>query len=89
MGPIRCPETSVKDYHSTLRNILEEHRSHLHSGGSMKIRIPYFDRATFESLLKIKQMLHVSIIELGSLQYVIIRYTVKIIQILWISDISL
>jgi hypothetical protein len=20
MGPIRCPETSVKDYHSTLRN---------------------------------------------------------------------
>jgi hypothetical protein len=27
MGPIRCPETSVKDYHSTLRNIPEERRS--------------------------------------------------------------
>jgi hypothetical protein len=24
MGPIRCPETSVNDYHSTLRNIPEE-----------------------------------------------------------------
>ena len=28
MGPIHCPETSVKDYHSTLRNIPEEQRSH-------------------------------------------------------------
>jgi hypothetical protein len=27
MGPIRCPETSVKDYHSTLRNTPEERRS--------------------------------------------------------------
>jgi hypothetical protein len=27
MGPIRCPERSVKDYHSTLRNIPEERRS--------------------------------------------------------------
>jgi hypothetical protein len=26
MGSIRCPETSVKDYHSTLRNIPEEGR---------------------------------------------------------------
>jgi hypothetical protein len=26
MGPIRCPETSVKDYHSTLRDIPEERR---------------------------------------------------------------
>jgi hypothetical protein len=24
MGPIRCPETPVKDYHSTLRNITEQ-----------------------------------------------------------------
>jgi hypothetical protein len=30
MGPIRCPETSVKDYHSTLRNTPEERRSHQH-----------------------------------------------------------
>jgi hypothetical protein len=28
MGPIRCPETSVKDYHSTLRYTPEERRSH-------------------------------------------------------------
>jgi hypothetical protein len=27
MGPIRCPETSVKDYQSTLRNIPKERRS--------------------------------------------------------------
>jgi hypothetical protein len=26
MGPIHCPETSVKDYQSTLRNIPEERR---------------------------------------------------------------
>jgi hypothetical protein len=26
MGQIRCPETSVKVYHSTLRNTPEEHR---------------------------------------------------------------
>jgi hypothetical protein len=30
MGPIRSPKTSVKNYHSTLRNIPEERRSHLH-----------------------------------------------------------
>jgi len=28
MGPIGCPETSVTNYHSTLRNIPEERRSH-------------------------------------------------------------
>jgi hypothetical protein len=28
IGPIRCPETSVKDYHSALRNILEGRKSH-------------------------------------------------------------
>jgi hypothetical protein len=27
MGPIGYPETSLNDYHSTLRNITEEHRS--------------------------------------------------------------
>jgi hypothetical protein len=36
---IRCPETSVKDYHSTLRNTPEEGISHLHRGGSLKSRI--------------------------------------------------
>jgi hypothetical protein len=36
MGPIRCPETSVKSYHTTIRNIPEEHRSHQHGGWSLK-----------------------------------------------------
>jgi hypothetical protein len=27
IGPIGCPKTSAEDYHSTLRNILEERRS--------------------------------------------------------------
>jgi hypothetical protein len=27
MGPISCPETSVKDYHSTVHNIPEDRRS--------------------------------------------------------------
>jgi hypothetical protein len=38
MGPIRCPETSVKDYHSTLRNIPEECRFHQHHSRSLKSR---------------------------------------------------
>ena len=36
MGPIRCPETSVPNYHSMLRKILEECRSLLYCGGSLK-----------------------------------------------------
>jgi hypothetical protein len=39
MGLIRCPEKSVKDYHSTLCNIAEERRSHQHRGGSLKSRL--------------------------------------------------
>jgi hypothetical protein len=33
-----CPETSVRNYHSTLRHIQEERRSHFHNGGSLKWR---------------------------------------------------
>jgi hypothetical protein len=29
MGPIRCPETSVNNYHTTPRNVPEERRSRL------------------------------------------------------------
>jgi hypothetical protein len=36
MGPIRCPKTSVNNYHSTPRNIPEERRSHQRRGGSLK-----------------------------------------------------
>jgi hypothetical protein len=38
MGPIGCPETSVKDYHSELHNIAEERRFNQHRGGSLKSR---------------------------------------------------
>jgi hypothetical protein len=38
MEPIRCPETSVKDYHSTPRYTPEERKSHQHRGGSLKSR---------------------------------------------------
>jgi hypothetical protein len=36
MGPIRCPETSVSNYHTTQRNIPEERRSRQRRGGSLK-----------------------------------------------------
>ena len=36
MRPIGCPETSVSNYQSRLRNIPEEGRSRLHCGGSTK-----------------------------------------------------
>ena len=39
MGPIDFLETSVKDYHSRLRNIPEGRRCHQHCGGSLKSQI--------------------------------------------------
>jgi hypothetical protein len=39
MGPIGCPETSVRNCRSTLRKIPKERRSHLHRSGSLKSRI--------------------------------------------------
>jgi len=36
MGPMGCPETSVRSYHYPPRNNPEEHSSHLLSGGSLK-----------------------------------------------------
>ena len=39
LGPIGCPETSVRNCHYTLRNSPEEHRSHLLRGGSLKSRL--------------------------------------------------
>jgi hypothetical protein len=38
MEPIGCLDTSVDNYHSTLRHIPEERRFHLHRGGSLKSR---------------------------------------------------
>jgi hypothetical protein len=36
MGPIHCPETSVRNYHYTLRNILEECSSHATGSASSR-----------------------------------------------------
>jgi len=36
MGPIVCPEMSVKNYHYTLRSSPEERSSHLLRGGTLK-----------------------------------------------------
>jgi hypothetical protein len=42
MGPIGCPETSVRNYYYTLRNRPEERSSHLFRGGSLKKRMDAF-----------------------------------------------
>jgi len=36
MGPIACTETSIRNYHYSLRNNPEEHRFHLLRGGSLQ-----------------------------------------------------
>ena len=36
MEQIGCSETSGRNYHSALRNIPEERKSHLYRGGSLK-----------------------------------------------------
>jgi hypothetical protein len=38
MGPIGCPETSVRNYRYTLRNHAEQSSSHILRGGSLKLR---------------------------------------------------
>jgi len=47
MEPTGCPRTSVTNYQSTLRNIPEERRSHLHRGGSFKSHIETLAMASF------------------------------------------
>jgi hypothetical protein len=42
MGPMGCPETSLRKYYYTLRNNPQEHRSHLQCGGSLKSRAVKF-----------------------------------------------
>ena len=38
-GPISCPKTSLRNYHSTVSKIPEECKSHLPRGGGLKSRI--------------------------------------------------
>jgi len=44
IGPIGCPETSVRNNHYTPRNILEVRRSHLLGGGSLQARVQHIKR---------------------------------------------
>jgi hypothetical protein len=46
MGLIRCPETSVVDNHSTLRNIEEKHRH------EVKVKWSFIERAQKSPLLR-------------------------------------
>jgi hypothetical protein len=39
MGPTRCPETSVNNYHTTPCNYPKDHRLYEHRGGSLKSSI--------------------------------------------------
>jgi hypothetical protein len=65
-GTGRCPETSARNYHSTLRKIPEERRCHAHRGGSLgshivvsilgvpvgtQIKIKILERNRYTSLL--------------------------------------
>jgi hypothetical protein len=45
-GSIGCPETSVTNYISTLRNISEERISYLHRVGSLKSRVSEYYSGT-------------------------------------------
>jgi len=44
MGPIDCPESSVRNYHHPLHNNPEERSSHLLRGGILKSRFLNFYR---------------------------------------------
>jgi hypothetical protein len=50
-GPNRRPETSVQDYHSTLRNIPDERRSHEHRGGSLKSLMFYLTTLSIAKII--------------------------------------
>jgi len=55
MRPTVCPETSVTNYHYTLRNSLEERRSHVLRGGSQKslfIALGRFDRWRWDQYIQ-------------------------------------
>jgi len=47
MGPKGRPETSVRNYHSALREITEGRRSHLHRGGRLKSHMCHLCMCSF------------------------------------------
>jgi hypothetical protein len=66
MGPIRCPETSAKDYHSTLRYTPGQRRYLQHRGRSLKSgMVDEYVGTTAKKLCKGKQC-HVTWHHLGS-----------------------
>ena len=54
MGPIGCPETSVRNYHYSLRNNPDERIFQLLLGGLLKSRIK--DSKLYETAYKIREM---------------------------------
>jgi hypothetical protein len=70
MGPIHCPESSVRVYHSALRNIPEESRSHVcvrpsarpparnNSASTGRIFMKIYVWVFFENLSRITGTLH-------------------------------
>jgi hypothetical protein len=58
MGPIRCPETSVKDYRSTLHYTPEERRSHLGICSTVGIRSLWlFYGLSYVAFFKLKMLI--------------------------------
>ena len=49
--PMGCPETSIRNYHCSLRNISKEGRSHILRGGSLRSHILEYDSAGVGKLL--------------------------------------
>ena len=58
LGPIGCLETSVINYHSTLRNTQEERRSYLQLDRSLKSRKPSFSGYPETSVMNYHSTLH-------------------------------
>jgi hypothetical protein len=67
MGPIRCPETSVDNYHTTPRNIQEECRSQMPEIKLLSMIGPFLHPETNQShALSEKQMLQIALHCLGT-----------------------
>ena len=61
MGHIGCPETSVTNYHHTLRNITEWRRSHIYNVFLLKMDFPVLyvrPKASLFALLETTTYLH-------------------------------
>jgi hypothetical protein len=56
MGPIRCPETSANNYHTTPCNYPEDRIFHQHRGGSLKSRLIIVFREKYITLSIIKSL---------------------------------